>query len=284
MKKILVTGSSGFIGSNLVIKLNEAGLDVYNGVRSLDDSINEKDVECDLTDLNGILNMIDSFRFDTIIHLAALVGWSGQSYQEMFLENVLSTGALAYVSHKMEAKFIFASAALVHGKNTEVITKESPIELDTNYARSKYDAEVLLRSILPEACIFRIGGVFGCNGPNHLGINKSISEALKGYAPVLVGSGKSKRNYIYIDDLVEILLLAIKRKSKGTYLIAGNESLSIKDMLNQVCNELLPGKNIQTNNVSINSHDQVINTTSQFVKTRTFKEALIDIQKKALIK
>ena len=173
--RILVTGASGFIGSKLVKLLNkDSEFKIFRGVRTLASNDSESDVIIDLSDITSILNLVDNYSFDAIVHLAAKVGWGGLSYEEMYTENVLATGALGYVANKMGAKLLFGSAALVHGQTAPKISLDIPVTADTDYARTKYDAERLLRSILPTVCIFRIGGVFGQNGPNHLGLNRAI--------------------------------------------------------------------------------------------------------------
>ena len=204
--RILITGASGFIGSRLIKSLNEhSEFKIFRGVRTLGSNNSESDVLIDLSDITSILNLVDNYRFTTIVHLAAKVGWGGLTYEEMYTENVLASGALGYVAHKMGAKLIFSSAALVHGQTATQISLDIPVTVDTDYARTKYDAEMLLRSILPAVCIFRIGGVFGQNGPNHLGLNRAISEALKGKAPTIHGKGEGQRNYIFVDDLCKCL-------------------------------------------------------------------------------
>ncbi len=110
---------------------------------------------------------------------------------------------------------------------SDSINDLSQINLDTEYARTKYDAELLLKSILPAACILRIGGVFGHHGPSHLGINRSIAEAISGVAPVMYGDGANLRNYIYVDDLSQTISDIIKKGICGTHLVAGQEVQSV---------------------------------------------------------
>lgn len=274
-KRVLITGSNGFVGSHLVaLAKTYEEFEVFRGVRSFDSDNLSNDVSIDLTDTTSILRLYDEQCFDVIVHLAAKVGWGGLTYDEMYTENVLSTGALGYVAKKMGAQLLFASAALVHGQTSPKISLDVPVVLDTDYARTKYDAENLLRSILPNACIFRIGGVFGENGPCHLGLNRAISEVLEGRAPAIVGDGDGLRNYIYVNDLCAQILKAIRVSASGTYLIAGKEILSIKNMLEAICSEFLHGADPFYLPASRMSFDQVITGTDKFGESRTFTEAL----------
>jgi UDP-glucose 4-epimerase len=281
IKKVLVTGATGFIGANLLEHLGDQDMEVYRGVRQLDSNSDEFDVLCDLTDLSSISAISENYNFDVIVHLASAIGWSGQSYEDMFLSNVLATGALGHIACEMGSGFIFASAALVHGKSSDSINDLSQINLDTEYARTKYEAELLLKSILPEACILRIGGVFGHNGPSHLGINRSIAEAISGVAPVLYGDGENLRNYIYVDDLILIISDVIAGKISGTYLIAGQEAQSVKSMLQEICDELLNGRDLVRENDSAHFQDQVITPSPELLNGRSFRSALESIRGKA---
>lgn len=280
IQKVLVTGATGFIGSNLLKHLGDQDIEVYRGVRQLNANSDEFDVLCDLTDLSSISAISENYKFDVIIHLASSIGWSGQSYEDMFVSNVLATGALGHIACQMGSQFIFASAALVHGKSSDSIDDSSQINLDTEYARTKYDAELLLKSILPEACILRIGGVFGHNGPSHLGINRSIAEAIRGLAPKLYGDGENLRNYIYVDDLILIISDVMARRISGTYLIAGKEAQSIKSMLQEICDELLNGIDFVQENDSAHFNDQVIAPSSELLNGRSFRSALVSIREK----
>jgi len=274
-KQILITGASGFIGSNLVKLFNkDSEFVVFKGVRRFTSDNSEDDILIDLSDVTSILNLVDDYSFDAIVHLAAKVGWSGLSYEEMYIENVLATGALGYVANKMGAKLLFGSAALVHGQTSSKISLDMPVNVDTDYARTKFDAESLLRSILPSVCVFRIGGVFGKNGPSHLGLNRAISEALQGKTPTVYGRGEGLRNYIFVDDLCNQIIEAIKKEASGTYLIAGGETLTIKNMLEAISSQFLSGMDVNYVSASQPSFDQVILGTEQFGTTRSFTEAL----------
>lgn len=273
--RILITGASGFIGSKLVKLLNEdSEFKVFRGVRTLASHESEDDVLIDLSDVTSILNLVDNYSFDAIVHLAAKVGWGGLSYEEMYTENVLATGAFGYVANKMGAKLLFGSAALVHGQTAPQISLDIPVTVDTDYARTKYDAEGLLRSILPSVCIFRIGGVFGQNGPSHLGINRAISGALQGKVPAIYGKGDGLRNYIFVDDLCTQIIEAVRVEASGTHLIAGGETLTIKNMLEAICSEFLSGLGATYLPESQSSFDQVILGTEKFGGTRVFAKAL----------
>jgi len=281
IKKVLVTGATGFIGANLLEHLRVQDIEVFRGVRKLDSKSGKFDVLCDLTDLSSISVISSKYNFDVIVHLAATVGLDDQTYDEMFISNVIATGVLGHVALQMKAKFIYASTVIVHSKAAEIVNSSSIIDLDSEYARTKYEAELLLKSILPEACILRIGGVFGHHGPSHLGINRSIAEAISGVAPVMYGDGANLRNYIYVDDLSQTISDIIKKGICGTHLVAGQEVQSVKSMLQEICDGLLNGRDFVRVNDSAHFQDQVITPSLELFNGRSFRSALASIRRKA---
>jgi len=70
IKKVLVTGATGFIGVNLLEHLGGQDMEVHRGVRQLDSNSDEFDVLYDLTDLSSISAISENYNFDAIVHLA----------------------------------------------------------------------------------------------------------------------------------------------------------------------------------------------------------------------
>ena len=275
VKRVLITGASGFIGSRLSEIFGQySDFEVYRGVRKVDSGEAGRQIPVDLADLQSLLGLCEDHNFDVIVHLAAKVGWGGLPYEDLYIENVLATGALGYVAKKMDASLLFCSAAVVHGQKESFVSLDTPICLDSDYSRSKFDGEELLRSILPSACILRVGGVFGKNGPAHLGLNRSISEALQGNIPVVYGEGGCLRNYIYVDDLCLKIIGAIKSGAEGIHLIAGDETLSIKNMLQIICKEILGCATPLFKAGLRPGVDQLIDGTPKFGKGHRFIEAV----------
>ena len=277
-KRVLITGASGFIGSRLSNIFSQySDFEVYRGVRKVDSETAGRQIYVDLADVQSLLALCEDHNFDVIVHLAAKVGWGGLHYEDMYIENVLATGALGYVAKKMNASLLFCSAAVVHGQKESFVSLDTPICLDTDYSRSKFDGEEVLRAILPRACILRVGGVFGKNGPAHLGLNRAISEALQGNVPVVYGEGVYLRNYIYVDDLCSKIIGAIISGAEGVHLIAGDETLSIKDMLQIICKEILSCDMPIFAAASHIGADQLIDGSPKFGKGHRFIDAVRSI-------
>lgn len=275
---VLVTGATGFIGSATVAALMDAGWIVTCGTRSPKVLSGYSFKMLDLAQPGSLLELATRGRFDVIVHLGTQIGWNGASETEMYAPNVLSTGCLAYLANLWRSRLIFASAAIVHGVMTEVITADSPVCTDTAYAKTKYLGEQLLASSGVDYCALRIAGVFGRNGPSHLGLNRAIAGAIKGEAPIQIGLGAARRNYVYVNDVAEAIVHALRESLQGTHLLAGHEVLSMGEMLKQVCEILAPSLRPVINE-GPQARDQVITPSAALPKTRAFRDALIDMRR-----
>jgi len=275
--RVLVTGSSGFIGSAIADKLETNGCNVVRASRNTSEANNDNLIYLDLAKLESVSRLASYKPFDVIVHLGAKIGWNNESLEELYIPNVLSTGLIANLCMNTNALLIFSSAAIIHGVENEAITKESSLDPDSNYGQSKYLAEELIRISGARSCILRIGGVFGLNGPNHLGLNVSITEALDKISPILYGSGKAYRNYIYLWDVVSCVEYVINNSIEGVHLLAANEKISIKSMINEICKIL--GSGINPNMLNrVDVKNMLIEHSDKLPSTRTFQAALNDIK------
>ena len=276
-KTVLITGATGFIGRATVAVLADAGWQTTQGSRTVIEKMAQGVVPLDLADPATILALAKGQRYDAIVHLGAHVGWLGTAESEMFAPNVLATGCLAYLAGLWNAHVIYASTAIVHGVRNEVINSESPINPDVLYAKSKWLGEQLLEASNTRHCILRIAGVFGRNGPAHLGLNCAIEGAIKGEPPLQIGSGTALRNYIYVKDVAQAIVFALQLRLEGIHLLAGHEVMPVNAMLQEICDIFSPGLHPVTKDGSP-AINQVITPSSYLPKTRGFHEALIDIR------
>lgn len=149
-KKILVTGGSGFIGTNLVNELNARGhevlaVDILNNDR-------ENYVRADVRNYRQIERIFEKSDFDYVYHLAAEYGrWNGEDYYEnLWQTNVIGTKHLIRLQEKKKFRMIFFSSAEVYGDYngimTEDVMEKNPIK-DTyqmnDYAITKWAGELM---------------------------------------------------------------------------------------------------------------------------------------------
>jgi len=277
--RILITGATGFIGTvvkeYLAKNLNQDKFDIFLTTRNK--SNDPKSIFIDLEDPSSILDLENSFSFKYIIHLASAIGWNDE--RNLFTSNILSTGCFAYLCKKWDAKLIFASASIIHGVKSELITQDSNIILDSKYGQSKFSAENLILASEISNCILRISGVYGLDGPDHLQINQAIREAYYNQqVPQNNLANEIKRNYIYVKDLANFILHIIIDDIEGIHLVASPEELTVDQMLVMISGEFTGGQKIKNTNKYSGSNQIVL--PSRAMKSFTlFKDSLAEMNK-----
>lgn len=223
--KVLVTGGAGFIGTNLVRSLILQDIDVT----VLDDFSTGL-----LRNLNGLPVVLisgsvtdretvdDAVRGKShVVHLAARGSVPRSLRNPLATHFVNATGSLNVLeaSRRQGAYFVMASSSSVYGANTETPKHETMrLAPMTPYAASKLAAESYVQayqcSFGLEALTFRFFNVFGpWQRPDHeyaAVIPKWIWKSLHGEDLVVNGDGTITRDFTYVDDVVELLVQALK--------------------------------------------------------------------------
>ncbi len=272
-KTVLVTGASGFIGSAFmrIFGQNAEALG-YRLIPAVRKPMGLKHEVClDLEDKKLDKKLKKLGRMDAVVHLGAKIDFVC-SLDDLIVPNVLATNRLAYWAKDIGAYFMLASTVMVYGSETERIAGGNPAILDTAYARSKLMAEDVVGSSGVRHLVMRLAGVYG-NGGRYLWINRAIAQAQRGEIPTLYGDGKGKRNYIYVVDLVHMMVFWLKSQVIGTHLVAGSEAVSIADMIQGICDVFLDGqKPIMKDGDS--SLDQIVEPSKECWHTSSFRDVL----------
>jgi dTDP-glucose 4,6-dehydratase len=146
MANILVTGGTGFIGSNLVPELKNRGHKVW--VCDLGHSEGLNYIRCDVTKYRQLERIFDQHEFDYVYHLAAEYGrWNGEDYYEnLWQTNVVGTKNLIRIQEQKKFRMIFFSSAEVYGDwdgiMSEDIMDKIPIKQMNDYAMTKWVGEL----------------------------------------------------------------------------------------------------------------------------------------------
>ncbi|MDI6644117.1 MAG: NAD(P)-dependent oxidoreductase [Methanobacteriaceae archaeon] len=148
--KIMVTGGSGFIGTNLVNELESRGHEVL----AVDLLHNDRDnyIRADVKNYRQVERLFDNDKFDYVYHLAAEYGrWNGEDYYEnLWQTNVIGTKHMIRLQEKLGFRMIFFSSAEVYGDYTGIMSEDvmvnNPIK-DTyqmnDYAITKWAGELM---------------------------------------------------------------------------------------------------------------------------------------------
>jgi UDP-glucuronate 4-epimerase len=232
---ILVTGGAGFIGSHLAEKLLQNGHTVHN-LDNLNDYYdpaikrdNMKRVrqhrqyhfyEGDILDESLLKSLFVQTRFDCIVHLAARAGVRPSIQEPLLYEKVNVQGTMNLLElckqHDIK-KFIFASSSSVYGANTKVPFSEddwvdNPV---SPYAATKKAGELICYTYhrlyqLSVTCL-RFFTVYGPRQRPDMAIHK-FTQLISNNRPIPVfGNGKARRDFTYIEDIIQGIESAIAR-------------------------------------------------------------------------
>ncbi len=242
IKKILITGSSGTIGTRLFEKLIENGYDVIGFDRNLNiwnSHLNK------LTVIGDLLKKEDIDRlprdFDLIIHLAA----NARVYDlvllpDLALENIVTTYNILEFARKNDIRnFIFSSSRETYGNLKKVILKEGDVDIqhcESPYAASKLSDEALIYSYAKcynlDYIVFRFSNVYGMYDKSNRFFPLIIREMKKNENIAIYGKDKFL-DFTYIDDCVGGVIRGIENfdKARGnTFNLASGHSHSLVDV------------------------------------------------------
>lgn len=264
MKKVLVTGGAGYIGSHAVVELLDSGYEVIvldnleNGFR---DSVDEraKFYLADVRDISSFEKIFEENKIDVVMHFAGYikVGESSILPNKYYLNNTYGVMNLIEAMNKYNVKnIIFSSTAATYGevKGDALVTEEYPQNPINPYGMSKLMAEKIIfdaaKSYGINYSIFRYFNVGGAHEKYPIGqkgegvtaliaillqVAKGEREKLEVYGndyPTKDGTGI--RDYIHVVDLVRAHVLAIKSLEKnisGVYNLGNGTGFTVLEML-----------------------------------------------------
>jgi len=258
MKTILVTGGAGFIGSHLCERLLKEG----NRVIGLDNFDTYYDPKIKIRNVQGIGkkfpglfelvtgdirnpdSMADLFkknRFDTVVHLAARAGVRPSIAEPLLYQDVNIRGTVALLeackSHGIK-RLVFASSSSVYGENQRVPFSELDLDIQpiSPYGATKRAGELLCYSYhhlykMDIACL-RIFTAYGPRQRPEMAIHKFTRLIDQSEKIPMYGDGSSRRDYTYIDDLVDGILGAIQyHQGYDVYNLGESQTTSLKELI-----------------------------------------------------
>ena len=256
--KYLVTGGSGFIGSHLVDRLLADGHEVTiidRSVKYENIDRNHKNLTIYTADIAGDIGHL--FKgIDVVFHLAALTRpqWSILHPYETFETNV--GGTIKILEHCRDNKvkrIVFASSSNLYGEQYDYPTSENAVPNPMNpYALSKLQGEQMCEMFEKvyglEWNAIRPFNAYGTRMPITGIYTSAVAtyiNALKNDIPfVKFGDGNQRRDFIYIDDIVDQMILMAHSETKNTAFNCGSgTNTSINELFDLICK--LMGKKIE---------------------------------------
>lgn len=248
--KVLITGGSGFIGTNLalhILSLNNVEVKVldnfYKGSRSNLDNFAGEIIHGDIL---KIKNLLKQWNPDVIFHQAAITDTTILDEQLLFETNVKGFRTVLDYAAGCEAKVVYASSAAIYGVGATPMTESQTPSPHNLYGKSKLVAEHLAEKYRKKCGLITIGlRYFNVYGPkeHHKGKMASMIwqlalQMVSGKRPRIFKWGQQKRDQIYVEDVVRANMLALHSNVSGVYNVGTGKAVSFNDIVS-VLNEVL---------------------------------------------
>lgn len=250
MVRVLVTGGAGFIGSEIVRLLLDAGVDVaviddLSAFKGPDGYSPPEGVAFYQDDLASahLTGIFRAFQPDYVIHQAAQVSvarsvadpWSD------FRINVFGSVRLLEVCRRCRVKkVVFASSAAVYGEPERLpVDEEHPLRPRSPYALAKYVIErylALYKQLYGlEYTILRYANVYGPGQKAHGGeggvVAAFLERAASGLPLIVTGDGRQTRDFVFLTDVARANVLALTHGAGQAFNISTNRSVSLLELL-----------------------------------------------------
>ena len=253
MKNFLITGGAGFIGSHLVDRLLATSVEHVTVVDDFNDfydpEIKRDNIrhhledaryqlaEVDIRDQKALEQALANKQFDCIVHLAARAGvrpslTQPQLYNETNVSGTLNL--LEFARRNNIKQFVFGSSSSVYGINAKVpFSEDDPIRQPISpYAATKGAGELLCHTyshLYGIRCIcLRFFTVYGPRQRPDLAIHKFARLISEGKPIPVFGDGTTRRDYTYVDDIIDGVVAAINYEQSGYEVINLGESRTVE--------------------------------------------------------
>ena len=281
MDRVLVTGGSGFIGSNVIEELMKSFKVVNLDLKPSKNSEIEQMIG-DIRDKELVEKAVENC--DIIIHLAAQVSvpLSIDYPQKTFDINVQGTQNVIDAAHKFGIKrLIIASSAAVYGEVSDLpLKEESAGQCLSPYAQSKWENEtqiMLAREKGLEAVALRFFNVYGPgqskDGTYAAVIPKFVEMLTTGKQPIVHGDGLQSRDFIHVKDLVRAIESLLECNWKlvddHTYNLASQSQttiLELIELINSSIVKITPNFNIAEPNFEQSRKGDIIHSYADISK------------------
>ncbi|MBI2650982.1 NAD-dependent epimerase/dehydratase family protein [Candidatus Woesearchaeota archaeon] len=253
--KCLVTGGSGFIGSNLALELEKNGHEVtiadnlLTGNKKNLNGFNGKFIELDVSkqfDLNE--NGLNE-RFDAIFHEAAITDPRYPNDKETYNKNVQGFYNIIKFAQKNNAKLIYASTASLYGNGNVPMKENQKKELLSSYAKSKLEMDKIASQLFRKMHIVGLR-YFNVFGPREKYKGRAASmvyhlarQIKDEKNPRIFKFGEQKRDHIYVKDVIDATIKALHAKKSCIVNVGTGIATTFNDLVKALNKEL--GKNLE---------------------------------------
>jgi GlcNAc-P-P-Und epimerase len=221
--KIVVTGSSGYIGAAMTHLLVEQCGHHVVGIDRIEPSVPPSQrfefIRWDLASPDEAPDAALFDAVDAVIHLAAARGDWAISDDEYWRDNREATETLLDTPWAQRIPFwVFMSSVSVYGPAESPLTEQATCAPSGAYGESKLASELLFKKFAVQygrdGCVIRPSAVFGPGHPNNTNVHKLI-ESLRRWPLPLVGGGGNRKTLTYLPNLLDLVVWALDRMRTG---------------------------------------------------------------------
>ena len=245
MKKILITGATGFIGRHLYRRLKDLKYDVMGISFEGGEISGDKITSLDITNEAAVKKFFDGKKFDTVFHLAAIKSDTRSDNLETtkrfnLINGIGTLNILKKLSKKNNCRIIYSSTIEIYGSSdTPVLISESAVPRPKSfYAISKLLGEYYCEKYfddfqVPYICL-RLASVYGSCQPVSSLLPIIIEKAMNNEDIIVYGQGMGFFDFIFIDDAISAFLVAGISLEVGIFNIGSGTVISVKELCEKV--------------------------------------------------
>jgi ADP-L-glycero-D-manno-heptose 6-epimerase len=254
VRKIMVTGGAGFIGSNLTLELQsrhpEARIVVVDDFRSGDfrnlTGFRGDFVTADVARLDWAAQFKDEV-FDAIFHEASITDTTVHDQRLQAHDNIEGFRRLLEFARPHQTPVVYASSAATYGICSGIQREEQPPAPANIYAFSKVQLDNVARAYARVSPAWRIVGLryFNVYGPRETHKKAAASMIYQLYTQMKAGkrprvfrAGEHKRDFVYVKDVVALTLLALNAKRSDIYNCGSGYAFSFNEVIGVLNREL----------------------------------------------
>jgi len=234
MKKVIVTGGTGFLGKHLADSLIEKGYSVvsYDFRPPVEKQDGAEFILGDIRNYNSVAKAVEGC--DVVFHLAAIPSIARAKYKAYYDINVLGTENVLRAAREFGAtNFVHVSSSTVYGIPKKFpLTEDDTVENVGNYGRSKIDAENLCYRYASKELNISIIRPRVIMGAGRIGIFSILFDAIISNKPVfLIGKGNNIFQFTGIKDMVGAIVLASEHNKPGSFNIGSKDKTVVRDVM-----------------------------------------------------
>jgi len=238
-RHIVLTGGSGFVGGHFVPYLLDRGANHITILDRNEFAGRFPQVQSVIMDISNDISWVPDGPVHVLYHLAAACREPGFTTAEYFRDNLQGTARVAEWAGRHDIRnIVFTSTMMVYGARDERVTEDSDTLPDTDYGRSKLEAEQVLRNWQSAAPgrrlrIVRPAVIFGKAERNNF---TKLHTALRRHAFAFIGRDSTVKSCIYVKDFVRLLeRLADDTGPHELYNAAYPEPTTIRQVCDAMC-------------------------------------------------